>query len=139
MVVTHDRFFMDKIVDHLFVFKGEGVIKDFNGKYTDYKEETKREAKEAAQLAKVEQAKKVTPVVEKPKEKKKLSFNEQREFDDLEKSMAALEKRKEEINELMLSGISDAEKITDLSKELSTINEDIEEQEMRWLELSELV
>ena len=139
MVVTHDRFFMDKIVDHLFVFKGEGVIKDFNGKYTDYKEETKREVKEAAQLAKAEQAKKVTPVVEKPKEKKKLSFNEQREFDGLEKSMASLEKRKVEINELMLSGISDAEKITDLSKELSTINENLEEQEMRWLELSELV
>jgi len=139
MVVTHDRFFMDKIVDHLFVFKGEGVIKDFNGKYTDYKEETKREAKEAAQLAKAEQVKNAAPVVEKTKEKKKLSFNEQREFDGLEKSMAQLEKRKAEINELMLSGISDAEKITNLSKELSTINNDLEEQEMRWLELSELV
>lgn len=139
MVVTHDRFFMDKIVDHLFVFKGEGVIKDFNGKYTDYKEETKREAKEAAQLAKAEQAKKVTPVAEKPKEKKKLSFNEQREFDGLEKSMAALEKRKAEINELMLSGISEADQITELSKELAIINNDLEEQEMRWLELSELV
>lgn len=139
MVVTHDRFFMDKIVDHLFVFKGEGVIKDFNGKYTDYKEETKREAKEAAQLAKAEQAKKITPVAEKPKEKKKLSFNEQREFDGLEKSMAALEKRKAEINELMLSGISEADQITELSKELAIINNDLEEQEMRWLELSELV
>lgn len=139
MVVTHDRFFMDKIVDHLFVFKGEGVIKDFNGKYTDYKEETKREAKEAAQLAKAEQAKKITPVAEKPKDKKKLSFNEQREFDGLEKSMAALEKRKAEINELMLNGISGADQITELSKELAIINNDLEEQEMRWLELSELV
>ncbi|NBG66782.1 ABC-F family ATP-binding cassette domain-containing protein [Acidiluteibacter ferrifornacis] len=139
MVVTHDRFFMDKIVDHLFVFKGDGIIKDFNGKYTDYKEESKREAKEAAQLAKAEQVKKAAPVVEKTKEKKKLSFNEQREFDGLEKSMAELEKRKAEINELMLSGISDAEEITKLSKELAAINDDLEEQEMRWLELSELV
>ena len=139
MVVTHDRFFMDKIVDHLFVFKGDGIIKDFNGKYTDYKEESKREAKEAAQLAKAEQVKNAAPVVEKTKEKKKLSFNEQREFDGLEKSMAQLEKRKAEINELMLSGISDAEEITNLSKELASINDDLEEQEMRWLELSELV
>lgn len=139
MVVTHDRFFMDKIVDHLFVFKGEGIIKDFNGKYTDYKEESKREAKEAAQVAKAEQAKKAAPVAEKPKEKKKLSFNEQREFDNLEKSIAKLEQRKLEINELILSGISDAEKITTLSKELATINDDLEEQEMRWLELSEMV
>lgn len=139
MVVTHDRFFMDKIVDHLFVFKGDGIIKDFNGKYTDYKEESKREAKEAAQLAKAEQVKNAAPVVEKTKEKKKLSYNEQREFDGLEKSMAQLEKRKAEINELMLSGISDAEEITNLSKELASINDDLEEQEMRWLELSELV
>lgn len=139
MVVTHDRFFMDKIVDHLFVFKGDGIIKDFNGKYTDYKEETKREAKEAAQLAKAEQVKNMTTVVEKTKEKKKLSFNEQREFDGLEKSMAQLERRKAEINELMLSGISDAEEITNLSKELAAINDDLEKQEMRWLELSELV
>ena len=139
MVVTHDRFFMDKIVDHLFVFKGDGIIKDFNGKYTDYKEESKREAKEAAQLAKAEQVKNAAPVVEKTKEKKKLSYNEQREFDGLEKSMAELEKRKAEINELMLSGISDAEEITNLSKELASINDDLEEQEMRWLELSELV
>ncbi|MBR9833143.1 ABC-F family ATP-binding cassette domain-containing protein [bacterium] len=139
MVVTHDRFFMDKIVDHLFVFKGDGIIKDFNGKYTDYKEESKREAKEAAQLAKAEQVKNAAPVVEKTKEKKKLSFNEQREFDGLEKSIAELEKRKAEINVLMLSGISDAEEITKLSKELASINNDLEEQEMRWLELSELV
>ena len=130
---------MDKIVDHLFVFKGDGIIKDFNGKYTDYKEESKREAKEAAQLAKAEQVKNAAPVVEKTKEKKKLSFNEQREFDGLEKSIAQLEKRKAEINELMLSGISDAEEITKLSKELASINDDLEEQEMRWLELSELV
>ena len=68
-----------------------------------------------------------------------MSYNEQREFDGLEKSMAELEKRKAEINELMLSGISDAEEITNLSKELASINDDLEEQEMRWLELSELV
>ena len=77
--------------------------------------------------------------LESQKEKKKLSFNEQREFDGLEKSMAALEKRKAAINELMLSGISDADQITELSKELATINDDLEAQEMRWLELSELV
>ncbi len=139
MVVTHDRFFMDKIVDHLFVFKGNGIIKDFNGKYTDYKDAAKQDAKDAAQLAKKQQSKVTTPVIENKKEKKKLSFNEQREFDGLEKSMALLESRKSEINELMLSGISDPEEITQLSKELAKINEDIEEQEMRWLELSELV
>ena len=134
MIVTHDRYFMDKLVDHLFVFHGNGQVKDFNGDYSEYRKwivELERE-KRRAQRATEEKPK---PVQEKPKEKKKLSYGEKREMEQLEKDMEKLEKRRTEILELFNDTSSN---MNDLSKELAEVQESLDEKEMRWMELAEI-
>jgi len=134
LVVTHDRFFMDKIVDHLFVFEGNGNIKDFNGNYTEYRElqkEQDREQRKAPQPSKGETAPQ--------KSNGKLSQDERKEMNKLEKEMKKLEERKAEIMELFNSADLVTDQITKLSKELNEVNENLEMKEMRWLELSELM
>lgn len=134
LIVTHDRYFMDKLVDHLFVFLGDGQVKDFNGDYTAYRKwilEFEREKRKAARA--LEEPKAV--VVEKPKEKKKLTYNEQREFNQIEKDIEKLEKRRAEI----LEKFNDPDaNMNELSKELSQVQESLDEKEMRWLELAEM-
>lgn len=135
MVVSHDRYFMDRIVDHVFSFEGNGYIKDFPGNYTQYRLWKDEQEKEKEQEKKAENAQTEKP--REQKEKVKLSFKEKREFEQLESEMVRLEERKEEIISLMNGGESDFEKLNALGQELESIKEALEEKEMRWLELSE--
>lgn len=143
MVVTHDRYFMDKMVDHLFVFEGAGVVRDFPGNYTEYREkkdnEEKALSKEAksntqATPAKVEAAP-VIPKVEAPK--KKLSFKEKAEFEELEKSIAQLEAEKAKITEQLNTSTDNHDDIVKWSAQMGEIIKQLDEKGMRWLELSD--
>jgi ATP-binding cassette subfamily F protein uup len=134
IVVSHDRFFMDKIVDHLFVFEGNGVIKDFPGNYSDYRDWAEDQAK-AEQTA----VRSDKPLREKPvSEKKKLSFKEKKELEELEKEISILEKEKKILEEDLNSGLLDAADLNKKSIRYGDINSLLEEKEMRWLELSDL-
>ncbi|MEW7279521.1 ABC-F family ATP-binding cassette domain-containing protein [Aquimarina sp. 2201CG1-2-11] len=134
MVVSHDRYFMDKIVDHLFVFKGKGVIQDFPGNYTDYR---------IYESSKEPEVKIETPTEPKVKNswkkdnKTALSYNEQKEFNRIERDLKKLELRKKEIENLFAQGDLEGDKINEESQKLQKIIQDIEDNEMRWLELSE--
>ena len=134
IVVSHDRFFMDKIVDHLFVFEGDGIIKDFPGNYSDYRDWAEERAKADQSVANTEK-----PVREKPvQEKKKLGFKEKKEFDELEKEIAQLEKEKKVLEEDFNSGSLASEELHKKSIRHGEITSRLEEKELRWLELGEL-
>ncbi|MEZ4847400.1 MAG: ATP-binding cassette domain-containing protein [Bacteroidia bacterium] len=140
LVVTHDRFFMDRMVDHLFVFEGEGKIKDFPGSYSQYRE-WKDEQDVPVEKSSEETESQAEPAKEKPKSnrKRKLSFNEKREFEQLEGEIDQMEGRKKEISDLLNGGTSDFEKLTELAQELETLNEELDEKSDRWLELMEIL
>lgn len=138
IIVSHDRYFMDRLVDHLFVFEGDGMIRDFPGNYTHYRLwQKEQEKKEAEAKAEQKQEEAAQAVQQKPKEKKKLSYNEKREFEQLEKELPALEKEKAEITEKMTTPDLPYEELEAMGKRLQEITEALEEKEMRWLELSE--
>lgn len=137
LVVTHDRYFMDKLVDHLFVFEGDGKIKDFIGKYTDYRNDKKEQE---------EQEKLKTKPVEKEKENKtndqpktKLSYKEKLEFEALEKDIPLLEEKKEQLNQLLSDSVSDHEELIMLTNKLGEVSLLLDKKTDRWLELSEFV
>jgi len=134
IVVSHDRYFMDKVVDHLLVFKGEGEIKDFPGNYTQYREWQALLPKESSE-AKVDKETKTTKTV---REKVKMSFKEKREFEQLEKDIALLEEEKKRIEDALSTGTLSVDQITEMSKRLPVLNDELDEKSMRWLELSEL-
>ncbi len=134
IVVSHDRFFMDKIVDHLFVFEGDGIIKDFPGNYSDYRDWAEERSKTDQMFAKTEKTVREKPV----SEKKKLSFKEKKELDELEKDISILEKEKKILEEELNSGSLAANELTYKSIRHGVISALLEEKEMRWLELSEL-
>lgn len=154
IVVSHDRYFMDKVVDHLLVFRGEGEIKDFPGNYTQYREWQKLEDKKSAELK--EAAQKATasrngnnaptpsPTGKRQRDpnaapqKRKMTFKEKQEFAQLEKDIEALTAEKESIETALSSGSVSVEQITEMSKRLPILNEELDEKEMRWLELSEI-
>uniref|UniRef100_UPI00321689F1 ABC-F family ATP-binding cassette domain-containing protein n=1 Tax=uncultured Draconibacterium sp. TaxID=1573823 RepID=UPI00321689F1 len=141
IVVSHDRFFMDKIVDHLFVFEGEGKISDFPGNYTVYRNKVEEEEQKKAKAeAKIKAEAKAEIKSEKPVQqvKKKLSYKEQREFDELEKEIPELESKKTELEELMNAGTLPHDELYEKSLELDKIKTLLDEKEFRWLELSEL-
>lgn len=139
LIVSHDRYFMDRLVDHLFVFEGEGAIRDFPGNYTQYREWQKQ------QEANPEEVKKELPVVQKTEKleekpaapKKKLSFKEQREFETLEKEIKQLEAERTDLTSQLSDGSLPFEKIQKMSQRIIEINDSIDKKEMRWLELSE--
>ncbi len=136
IIVSHDRYFMDKIVDHMFVFEGNGVIKDFPGNYSIYSDHQKKEEKKARKL---EKEKKEPAKTQAPKEKpRKLSFKEKKEMEQLETEMDALNTEKSDIENELNSGITDTSLLTEKSKRLSEIMDLLDEKEMRWLELSEI-
>jgi ATP-binding cassette subfamily F protein uup len=135
MMVTHDRYFMDKIVDHLFIFEGEGVIRDFNGNYQDYLEEQENKKAQQTATKTIAQAAPVLPKVE----KKTVSFKDKRLYEELTAELETLEKRKQEIEKQLSSAQVDTSLIGTLAKELSEITGQIEEKSMRWLELSEII
>ncbi|NNE32922.1 MAG: ABC-F family ATP-binding cassette domain-containing protein [Winogradskyella sp.] len=132
LVVSHDRYFMDKIVDHLFVFRGEGVIDDFPGNYTDFR------AYDSSQTKQIDVSQKVDNSKEKKKnEANKLNFNEQKEYKNLESKIRALELDKSALEAKFLNPELSQEEIKELSNKLQTIIDTIEEKELRWFELSE--
>ncbi|WP_457615917.1 ABC-F family ATP-binding cassette domain-containing protein [Lutibacter sp.] len=130
LVVSHDRYFMDKIVDHLFVFRGDGVIEDFPGNYTDFRYYEDSKPKETSN-----NIKKTTTKV-KPSTKAKLSYNEKKEFSTIEHDIEVLEKEKLEIEALFTNETLSAEEINDLSSKLQKVIKELEEKEERWFELS---
>ena len=132
LIVSHDRFFMDKMTDHLFVFEGEGKVKDINGNYTAYRLSKKKER--AAQRNIQEKQNKSKPI----KTKTKLSYKEKVEFEKITNELEQLEAKKIELTEEMNSGLSDSNRIVELSLELANIAKDIDDKENRWFELSEL-
>lgn len=138
LIVSHDRYFMDRLVDHLFVFEGDGVVSDFPGNYSQYREaETgKEEEKKAAAISKPE-AKPISITAPAVPQRKKLSFKEQREFDGLEKEIAELEKERQGIHTKLSAPGMSYEEIQKLTQRLSEIDGLVDEKEMRWLELSE--
>ena len=138
IVVSHDRYFMDKVVDHLLVFKGMGDIKDFPGNYTQYREWEKLQSDEPKE-AKEQKAEKATKQpANNPQQKRKLTFKEKRELEQLEKDIEALEVEKKQIEEALCGGTTSVEEITTMSKRLPVLNDELDEKSMRWLELSEI-
>ena len=144
IVVSHDRYFMDKVVDHLLVFKGQGVIKDFPGNYTQYREWEKMESDKSAVSSKSSGSSisSNTSSSSKPSyrhdERRRLSYKEKREMEQLEKDIAALEAEKKQIEEALCGGTTSVEEITSMSKRLPVLNSELDEKSMRWLELSEI-
>ena len=137
IVVSHDRYFMAKVVDHLLVFKGQGEIKDFPGNYTQYREWQALQPKESASAAQ-KPAKVTTDTRSERETKRKMSFKEKREFEQLEKDIATLEDEKKQIEDALSSGTLSVDEITQMSKRLPLLNDELDEKSMRWLELSEL-
>lgn len=139
IIVSHDRFFMDKIVDHLLVFRGEGEIKDFPGNYTQFREWESLEPKELADnknnSSDTEKKEKREFVGE---QRRKKTYKEKCEFERLEKEIAALEEEQKSIEEALCSGTLPIDELTEKSKRLPIIKDELEEKEMRWLELSEI-
>jgi ATP-binding cassette subfamily F protein uup len=135
ILVSHDRYFLDNLVEHLFVFEGEGEIRDFNGNYTDYREEEIEKLKESQNKPSNKNAHSIAPV--KTNSSNKLNFKEKQELENLDKEIAKLTKQKEEIVTLMNSGETDYDKISKWSAEIEVIVNTLDEKEMRWLELSE--
>ncbi|MCB9297483.1 MAG: ABC-F family ATP-binding cassette domain-containing protein [Lewinellaceae bacterium] len=142
LIVTHDRYFMDKIVEHLFVFEGEGRIRDFNGAYSDYREIQKEREREQRREERAEQQKEREQQQAQQRQQQQkaggLSQEERKELKRLEKQILQLEERKQQITEQFNSTDLSPEKITELSKELAVVNGELEEKEGRWMELAEL-
>ena len=138
IIVSHDRFFMDKIVDHLLVFRGNGEIKDFPGNYTQFREwESLKPKAEAADKPNATSEKKEKREFVGEQRRKK-TYKEKCEFERLEKEIAALEQEQKAIEEELCSGTLSIELLTEKSKRLPIVKENLEEKEMRWLELSEI-
>lgn len=141
IVVSHDRYFMDKVVDHLLVFKGEGEIQDFPGNYTQFRDFQKMKSKEEEQQ---KPTKNSSPTANEPKKdyrnntKRKMSFKEKREYEQLSDKIAQLEEEKQQLEEELCSGNLSVDELTEKSKRLPILKEELDELELRWLELAEL-
>ena len=148
IVVSHDRYFMDKVVDHLLVFKGEGEIQDFPGNYTQYREWSRMQAKDEAEQAKP--AKNGNATAESDgagtakrdanfENKRKMSYKEKREYEHLTQEIDALTEEQKKLEEELCSGNLSVEELTEKSKRLPEIKDELDEKEMRWLELAEML
>lgn len=134
IIVSHDRYFMDKVVDHLLVFKGNGVVNDFPGNYTQYREWCSLKSRDEETAAKKDSR----PRERRHQERRKMSYKEKMEFAQLEKEIAELEKEQKEIEEQLCSGKLPVDELTEKSKRLPLIKEELDLKELRWLELSEI-
>lgn len=134
IIVSHDRYFMDTVVDHLLVFKGNGVVKDFPGNYTQYREWCSLKSREEESEAK----KDAKPREKRHQERHKMSYKEKMEFAQLEKDIARLEQEKKEIEEQLCSGTLSVDELTEKSKRLPLLKDELDMKEMRWLELSDI-
>ena len=140
IVVSHDRYFMDKVVDHLLVFKGDGAIKDFPGNYTQYRQWSALQSKEEEKTEKKKNAQKTSATTEREPNSRprRLSFKEQREMQQLEKDIEALEAEQRTLEEELCSGKLSVEELTEKSIRLPKLKEELDEKSFRWLELSEI-
>ena len=138
IVISHDRYFTDKVVDHLLVFKGNGVIKDFPGNYTQYREWLSLQSNNDTSQ-KNDNAAKKEKTSYRHDERRKMTFKEKREYEQLEKDIDALEKEQKLIEEQLCSGTLTVAEITEKSQRLPSLKEELDEKSMRWLELSELL
>ena len=142
IVVSHDRYFMDKVVDHLLVFKGEGEIQDFPGNYTQYREwcrlQPKTEGEGAEKKATKPTVKEQPSATQKKEGKRKMTYKEKREYEQLTKELEQLENEQKTLEEALCSGQLSVEELTEKSKHLPEIKDEIDEKEMRWLELAEI-
>ncbi len=148
IVVSHDRYFMDKVVDHLLVFRGDGEISDFPGNYTQYRDfsksydgEASREENGTGKSARQSQDKKEAPVLPAPvadNQKRKLTYKEKRELEQLELDIEALETEQRQLEEALCSGTLSIDELTEKSKRLPQLKDELDEKSMRWLELSEI-
>ncbi len=142
LIVSHDRYFMDRLVDHLFIFEGDGVIRDFPGNYTQYriwlKDQEKKTLNMVSPLSETKEEKGGKNKTESTtEEKKKFSFKEKREFELLEQEIVALEEQKNELTTKMSSGNLDFDALQQLSQQMIEITNMLSLKENRWLELSE--
>ena len=141
IVVSHDRYFMDKVVDHVLVFKGSGVVDDFPGNYTQYRSAGKQKQQDNTQTSSADKGTaQNTGGSVKPRlgeQKNKMTFKEKREFQQLEQDIEILTEEKRQIESALSSGRISVEEITTMSKRLPVLNEELDAKEMRWLELSE--
>ena len=142
MIVSHDRYFMDRLVDHTFIFEGEGKIKDFPGSYSQYRSAKEAEEAKAAETASP-QVEKIAPATStkvriENTEKRKLSYKEKREYESLEGEIDEMEGRKKELETLINSGETDYQKLGEWTSELETLNESLDTKTNRWLELAEI-
>ena len=149
IVVSHDRYFMDKVVDHLLVFKGEGEIQDFPGNYTQYREWSRLQTKEEEASAKGKSAANAPAKTENNaagtakrdasfENKRKMTYKEMREYEQLAKEIEALEAEQKQLEEALCSGTLSVDELTEKSKRLPLIKDELDEKEMRWLELAEI-
>lgn len=148
IVVSHDRYFMDKVVDHLLVFKGEGEIQDFPGNYTQYREWIRMQAKDEAEQAKPAKSGNATAESDGAgtakrdanfENKRKMSYKEKREYEQLTQEIDALTEEQKKLEEELCSGNLSVEELTEKSKRLPEIKDELDEKEMRWLELAEML
>ena len=148
IVVSHDRYFMDKVVDHLLVFKGEGEIQDFPGNYTQYREWNRMQAKDEAEQAKPAKSGNATAESDGAgtakrdanfENKRKMSYKEKREYEQLTQEIDALTEEQKKLEEELCSGNLSVEELTEKSKRLPEIKDELDEKEMRWLELAEML
>ena len=148
IVVSHDRYFMDKVVDHLLVFKGEGEIQDFPGNYTQYREWSRMQAKDEAEEAKPAKSGNATAENDGAgtakrdanfENKRKMSYKEKREYEQLTQEIDALTEEQKKLEEELCSGNLSVEELTEKSKRLPEIKDELDEKEMRWLELAEML
>ncbi|MBR2291101.1 MAG: ABC-F family ATP-binding cassette domain-containing protein [Prevotella sp.] len=141
IVVSHDRYFTDKVVDHLLVFKGQGEIQDFPGNYTQYRQWLSLQPsgqKDAAKETKADGNSKEAKEARNAPSKRKMSYKEKMEFERLEKEIAALEEEQRQLEEALCSGTLSVEALTEKSKRLPLLKDELDEKSMRWLELSEI-
>ena len=148
IVVSHDRYFMDKVIDHLLVFKGEGEIQDFPGNYTQYREWSRMQAKDEAEQAKPAKSGNATAENDGAgtakrdanfENKRKMSYKEKREYEQLTQEIDALTEEQKKLEEELCSGNLSVEELTEKSKRLPEIKDELDEKEMRWLELAEML
>ena len=137
IVVSHDRYFMDKVVDHLLVFRGQGDIKDFPGNYTQYREWQSQQPQPLQNVQKAQKPQQ-TPTSQPHDKPRKLTFKEKREYEQLENDIAMLEAEQQELEEALCSGTLSVDELVAKSKRLPILKEELDEKSMRWLELSEI-
>ena len=138
LVVSHDRYFMDKLIDHLFIFEGDGNIRDYNGRYSEYRMEVDEKEKAAAKEKNLRSAADKADSLNKAQPKKKFTYKEKLEYENLEKDIAKLEEEKALLTDKLSSGNGDHIQIKDWAFRMQQIISEVEEKSMRWLELSEL-